>query len=82
MFSQEFVSNPPPRVEHKKHSPKCPFLKLKDPYQITMGDVIGLEHAAIDYYIELEASSLEEQLQARMAGFRAELVKVSQRKKE
>lgn len=39
------------REEHKRCSPKCPFLKVKDPYNITVGDVLDLEKAAIDFHI-------------------------------
>ncbi len=42
--------------------------------------MIELEHAALDYYIELEADGLEEQMGAMMAGMRAELTKAAEAK--
>jgi len=39
------------RAEHKKHKPACPFLKIKDPYHITVEDVIMLEKKALETYI-------------------------------
>ena len=39
------------RTEHKQHHPNCPFLKIKDPYSITFGDVLELEKAAMENYI-------------------------------
>ncbi len=47
---------------------------------MTVGDMIELEHAALDFYVELEAASLEERLKAVMAGMRAELVKAAEAK--
>ena len=38
-------------MEHKKLSPKCAFLKIKDPYAITVGDSLDLERTAIRNYI-------------------------------
>ena len=37
--------------EHKRHSKDCPFLKLKNPYTITVGDILDLERKALEYYI-------------------------------
>ncbi len=37
--------------EHKKCSPKCAYLKVKDPHNITVAEVLDLEKAAIDYYV-------------------------------
>ena len=31
--------------------PSCPFLKIKDPYKITVGDVLDLERKAFEYAI-------------------------------
>ena len=72
-----FTSLPNSRKEHQRHSPDCPFLKVKDPYQITVGEMIDLEHAALDYSIEQEADLLEGELQAIMAGMREELVRAA-----
>ena len=42
-----------PLKEHKNHSSSsaCPYLKIKDPYQITVGDVLKLEKRALQYAI-------------------------------
>ena len=37
--------------EHKSHSPKCAFLKLKDPNSITVGEALDLERAALKNFI-------------------------------
>ena len=37
--------------EHKRHQPKCAFLKIKDPYAITVGQVLDLEKAAMENFI-------------------------------
>ena len=37
--------------EHKSNRPKCQFLKLKDPYAITVGEVLDLERAALQHCI-------------------------------
>ena len=37
--------------EHKRHSKDCPFLKIKNPYTITVGDILTLERKALEYYI-------------------------------
>ena len=39
------------RTEHKQNHPSCPFLKIKDPYNITVGDILELEKAAIENFI-------------------------------
>lgn len=39
------------RTEHKQHQPSCPFLKIKDPYEITVGDILELEKAATENLI-------------------------------
>ena len=41
----------PPRAEHKQHRPDCPFLKIKDPYNITVGDILDLEKTATENFI-------------------------------
>ena len=38
-------------MEHKSHQPKCAFLKIRDPYAITIGDILDLERAAISNVI-------------------------------
>ena len=45
-----------PLKEHKSHSASsaCPFLKIKDPYQLTVGDVFKLEKKALQYLIVSE----------------------------
>jgi len=37
--------------------PSCPFLKIRDPYDITVGDVLDLERKAFEYAIVSLASS-------------------------
>jgi len=44
-------------AEHKRHMPSCPFLKIKDPYDITVGDVLDLEKKAFEYAIVSLANS-------------------------
>ena len=39
------------RAEHKKHCPKCAFLKIKDPHCVTVGDVLDLERKALENFI-------------------------------
>ena len=38
------------RTEHKQYCPNCPFLKIKDPYNITVGDILQLEKAAVENF--------------------------------
>lgn len=38
----------PCSAEHKSHVPSCPFLKIKDPYKMTVGDVLDLERKALE----------------------------------
>ncbi len=47
-------------MEHKSHQPKCAFLKIKDPYAVTVGDVLDLEKAAISNFL---VSHIEQQYQ-------------------
>ena len=37
--------------EHKKHSPNCAFLKIKDPYKMTVENVLDLEKKALEQFI-------------------------------
>jgi uncharacterized protein YlbG (UPF0298 family) len=39
------------RAEHKQHRPDCPFLKIKDPYNIAVGDILDLEKTATENFI-------------------------------
>ena len=39
------------RSEHKKHVPNCGFLKIKDPYRITVENVFDLEKKALETFI-------------------------------
>ena len=39
------------RAEHKKHVPSCGFLKVKDPYKITVENVLDLEKKALETFI-------------------------------
>ena len=41
----------PCRSEHKKHVPNCGFLKIKDPYKITVENVLDLEKKALETFI-------------------------------
>ena len=41
----------PCSAEHKSHVPSCPFLKIKDPYKITVSDVLDLERKALEWAI-------------------------------
>ena len=39
------------RAEHKRWSPKCAFVKVKDPYGITVANVLDLEKEAIEHFV-------------------------------
>ena len=40
------------RSEHARHVPTCPFINtVKDPYTITVGDVLQLEKSAAELFI-------------------------------
>lgn len=40
-----------PLAEHRRHSPTCPFLKVKDPNHLTVREVIKLERKALQLII-------------------------------
>lgn len=63
-----------PLDEHKRHSKDCPFLKIKNPYTITVGDILNLEKKAMEYYIKMESRKLEQELNAIAAGLKGKLV--------
>lgn len=44
------------RAEHQRCKPSCPFLKIKDPYHITVKDMIELEKKALEAFVVSEAT--------------------------
>lgn len=70
-----------PREEHKRHSPNCAYLKLKDPYKITFGEMLDLEKSACENYIKSEAEFLNQDLQSSVAEMR-EIVKEAIKKRK
>ena len=54
--SQPLLTLFPCRSEHKKHVPNCGFLKIKDPYKITVENVLDLEKKALETFIVSSAS--------------------------
>ena len=39
------------RKEHQQHSANCPYNNIKDPYKMTVGDVLELEKCAAKMFI-------------------------------
>ncbi|CAI8039469.1 Baculoviral IAP repeat-containing protein 5 [Geodia barretti] len=62
-----------PRSEHKKHVPNCGFLKIKDPYKITVENVLDLEKKALETFIQKEKRELEKQMTAMVEGMKEQL---------
>nr|CAR65327.1 survivin-like [Suberites domuncula]CAR65328.1 survivin-like [Suberites domuncula] len=63
-----------PRDEHKRCQPGCDYLKLKDPYTITVGDILDLEKAAYEHYIRQEGDKLSADLDEMVGDMREQLV--------
>lgn len=52
-----------PWNEHKKHRPDCPFVKkVKDPYNITVGEAIDLEKEAVKFFFKDQAEKLRSEM--------------------
>lgn len=65
-----------PLMEHKKLSPKCAFLKIKDPYAITVGDSLDLERTAIRNYIAMESAKLESDMESHASEVKENMSKL------
>ncbi|KAL5473051.1 hypothetical protein EMCRGX_G027492 [Ephydatia muelleri] len=70
-----------PVEQHRNHEPDCPFLSIKDPYNITVADVIELERKAMEIYIQLESDRLTELCTAEAHAMRQMLTDVQQKHK-
>ncbi|XP_064406692.1 baculoviral IAP repeat-containing protein 5-like [Halichondria panicea] len=62
-----------PTKEHKRSTPGCAYLKLKDPYKITFADVLELERCSIENYSSLEEEKLVNDLESLVDQMRDQL---------
>lgn len=47
-----------PLAEHWRHSPACPFLKVKDPSRLTVREVVKLERKALQLIVVSEGDQV------------------------